>query len=232
MTPITAIRGCARRVRARVTTGPGDEAGFTFPELAIVMAMLGIGFTAAFFFYNSAVARTTDTQARAGTLAEQRVLVENISREAREGVRIVIRDAGGVAASSGNILDIYGVETASGGTRIVTRYDCSSTPGTCTRSTYSWNPGDVGTTVPVTPTLGALLTAPVIAITGIDSSVTAFSGTAVPTGSALSTFNVQIQALPDGRERPIRLERQITARNVCIYQAASPAPQPIACDNT
>ena len=230
MTAIAASGGWASRARSRLGLRLREEDGFTFPELTVVMVMLGIGMTAAFFFYQAAVARTSDTQARTDTLSEQRVLAENVAREAREAARLVIRDAGGLEATSGNILDIYGVETAAGSTRVMVRYDCGTTPGTCTRSTFAWDPGSVGTTVPVAPAVGTALTAPATEITGLDSSVAAFSGTASPSGSPLAGFNMQIQALPDGRDRPIRLEREITARNVCIYPAPATTPAAAVCE--
>ena len=198
-------------------------------ELLTTIAMLGIGLTAAFFFYQSAVARTTDTEARVDTLAEQRVMIENISRESREAVRLVVRDSGGNVASSGGILDIYGVSGAASASREAIRYDCVSTPGTCTRATYAWDSGGYGDTVAVAPALAAPTSPATIEMDGLDPAIVPFSGAATPAGSPLTTFSVELQSLPEGRDRPIRLTREITARNVCIYAATDPAPEAAAC---
>jgi Tfp pilus assembly protein PilE len=219
---MTVLR-CVYMRFSRLRSGRlAQEDGVTLFELVTVMAMLGIGLTTAFFFYQAAVGRTSDTEARVDTLSEQRVLIENISRESREAARLVVDSGGGV-------LDIYGVAGSSSATREVIRYDCSSTPGTCTRMTYAWSSGGYGDTVAVVPAFGAALTTPTIEIQGLDPSLPAFSGTPSPAGSPLTTFTVQLQSVPEGRDRPIRLTREITARNVCIYPVTSPAPEADAC---
>ena len=201
----------------------------TLIELVTVIGMLGITFTAGFLFFMSSLHRTEDTQARADTLADQRVLVENIARDSREGARLVIRNSSNVPSTSGKILDIYGVAENTSGQRLITRYDCSSSAGTCLRATYTWNPGVGGAIVPVAPSIGSAVGTPATEITGLDTSVNTFTGTADPSTAPLTTFTVHLQKLPEGRDQPISLERVLSSRNVCIYAPPSGTPDPAVC---
>ena len=218
------LRAARIRLRSRLC----EEDGVTLIELMTVIGMLGITFTAGFFFYLTATNRTEDSQARADTLSEERVLIENVARDSREGARLVIRNSSNVAATSGKILDIYGV-AQSGGQRLVTRYDCSSSAGTCTRATYSWDPGTGGATVPVVPSIGSAIGTPAVQITGLDTSVNTFTGSADPSSAPLTTFTIHLQKLPEGRDQPISLERVLSSRNVCIYAPPSGIPDPAVC---
>ncbi len=97
-------------------------------ELLTVMAMLGIVFTAAFFFYSTTLGRTEDTQARRNALSDQRIALDRIIRELREAQSVDSPSAGEAAdAIELTVLD------AAGSTSAVT-IDCSS-GDTCVRRT-------------------------------------------------------------------------------------------------
>lgn len=68
---------------ARLGRGPGDESGFTLPELLVVILITGIVMVALFSSMTSVVSATARTDARTQTLNETRQAMETIIRDLR-----------------------------------------------------------------------------------------------------------------------------------------------------
>jgi prepilin-type N-terminal cleavage/methylation domain-containing protein len=168
------------------------EHGFTLIELMTTMLMLGIGLTAAFFFYSSAVGRTADTEERVDTISDLRILGERMARDVRESSSICAP----LPAPSADVLYLSGPpdldsttsSSACEAARMVV-YDCETTPGTCTRS-------EAGGTAEV---LGE----------GLDTS------TAVFTKTADNYVSIYLSQIPEGRSSAVTFERGAALRNYC-----------------
>lgn len=173
-----------------------DDRGVTLIELLTVMAMLGIALTATFFFYQAVVNRTTDTQERRNTLADQRVALERMVRDIRAADRVTAPTAGATANGLQlNVLD------GSGGAATVVAYDCEGVEGACTRSVGGGTPSAV--------------------IEGLEPS----AEPVFTVGSDGHWVRVSLQAVPEGRTRPIILSRGVTLRNFCTQ-----LPEPEECN--
>ena len=168
------------------------QAGVTLIELMTVIGMLGIVFTGAFFFYTGALNRTEETEARVDTLAELEVAGERITRDVRDSASICAPAPG----AGSNYLALSGPpETGSFATasnceadRMII-YDCSTTPGTCTRSEGGGSP--------------------VLAVEGLAT------GSPVFASSGGNEVAIDLRQVPDERDRAVAFQRGATLRNFC-----------------
>ena len=168
------------------------EDGFTLIEMLTGMLMLGIGLTAAFFFYSSAVGRTTDTEERTHTLGEVRNLGELMARDVRESSSI----CSPLPAPSSNRLYLSGPpdlsSSASSSLCVAGRmivWDCETTAGTCTRS-EGGAPAE-------------------IAGEGLDTSTPIFTKTAD------NYVSIYLSKVPEDRAGAITFDRGAALRNYC-----------------
>lgn len=189
-----ALRGGAWRRRVRLA----DESGVTLVELLTVITMLGITFTAAYFFYASVLNRTEATQARSNTQADLTVASERIAREVREA-RSVSAPALG---EDGNRLALA-VPTADGTLDQVV-YDCEGVAGTCRRSVNGGGWTEI--------------------VSGLDTGAPVFrSFNASPGASSPDYVAIDLRQTPADRDAPIALERGVALRNYCTDPDALPA---------
>lgn len=184
-----------RRVKeqaARLRTRLAREDGFTLIELLTTLLMLGIGLTAAFFFYSSAVGRTTDTERRVQVTADLRNLGERMARDVRESASICAPEP----APSANALYLSGPPDLNSTTsssacepaRMIV-YDCQTTAGTCTRAEGGGAAEILGE--------------------GLDTS------TAVFTKTTDNYVSIYLSKVPQGRNSAITFERGAALRNFC-----------------
>jgi prepilin-type N-terminal cleavage/methylation domain-containing protein len=182
------IRRAGGRLRRRLHA----EDGFTLIELMTTMLMLGIGLTAAFFFYSSAVGRTTDTEARVNTISDIRNLGERMARDVRESSSICAP----LPAPSADVLRLSGPPNLGSTTssslceasRMIV-YDCETTPGTCTRAEGGGAAEILGE--------------------GLDTATPIFTKTAD------NYVSIYLSKTPDGRNAAITFERGAALRNYC-----------------
>ena len=197
--PMTEGDGLAMIVRAqerergsRLGSLLRDERGFTLIELMTTMLMLGLGLTAAFFFYSSAVGRTAETEARVNTLAEVRNLGERMARDVRESSSICAP----LPAPSADVLYLSGPpnltsttsSSACEASRMVV-YDCQTTPGTCTRAEGGGAAEILGE--------------------GLETATPIFTKTAD------NYISIYLAKTPEDRNAPITFERGAALRNYC-----------------
>ena len=115
-----------RPCRAVAGRRPRAESGFTVVELLITLALAGMGMTAGFYFYASAVGRTADTEARVDSIADVRNTGELIARDVRESGAIC------TPAGATNVLSLAASSSTPCTATVV--WNCAATPGTCTRT--------------------------------------------------------------------------------------------------
>jgi len=163
-----------------------DQAGVTLIELMTVIGMLGIAFTAAFFFYAGALNRTSESEARVNTLSELNIAGERIVRDVRESAKIC---SPGVEGANSLILSPPTSGTpCDPATRIV--YDCTTNPGTCTRTEGGSSSLAVDGLVP-----------------GPEAPIFVSEGS--------NHVAIDLRAIPEDRDRAIAFQRGATLRNPC-----------------
>jgi prepilin-type N-terminal cleavage/methylation domain-containing protein len=192
-----APRALTRARKRLADLNPCAQEGFTLIELLATMTMLGIGLTAAFFFYSAALGRTTDTQARIDTISDLRNVGEQIARDIRDSEKLCPP----LPSPSSNQLylsgpPVPGVASTSANVCATTRriiWDCATTAGTCTRSEAGHSP--------------------VVAATGLSTSTPMFSS------SGSNYILIHLYKLPAGREGAITFDRGASLRNYCVTAA-------------
>lgn len=177
---------------ARARRRLGEEHGFTFPELAVTMAVALIVVAAVMGFIVVALHQWQNKEERVSSIDESRNALQKVVAE--------LRDANPITVVNGQTVD---ATIRSGATTQTVRYACSA--GTCTRTTLP-----SGTTVQLATE-----------VTNTDNFTRVTDSAVVGADTSGRAVLVKFANQPDGGENPIVLQSAVYPRNCTLTPSAS-----------